>query len=81
MFAMIAVLKRGTTPEQTENLIQWLKRMDMDVHISGVNAKSGKDGMVNITLTLSITSTMQMQRVLRNLRHVQNVTNVYRARA
>ena len=54
---------------------------DMDVHISGVNAKSGKDGMVNITLTLSITSTMQMQRVLRNLRHVQNVTNVYRARA
>ena len=54
---------------------------DMDVHLSGVNAKSGKDGLANITLTLSITSTMEMQRVLRNLRNVSNVTNVYRARA
>ena len=31
---MIAVLKRGTTPEQTEHLIQWLKNMQLDVHIS-----------------------------------------------
>lgn len=53
---------------------------DMDVHISGVNAKSGKDGMVNITLTLSIASTQQMQKVLRTLRNVQGVSNVYRAR-
>ncbi len=54
---------------------------DMDVNISGVNAKSGKDGVVNITLTLSIASTQQMQRVLRTLRNVQSVTNVYRARS
>lgn len=53
---------------------------DMDVHISGVNAKSGKDETVNITLTLSISSTQQMQRVLRTLRNVQGVSNVYRAR-
>jgi len=31
---MIAVLKNGTTPEQIEHLIIWLKHMDIDVHIS-----------------------------------------------
>ena len=31
---MIAVLKRGTTPEQTEHLIKWLKNMSLDVHLS-----------------------------------------------
>ena len=31
---MIAVLKRGTTPEQTDHLIHWLKNMNLDVHVS-----------------------------------------------
>ncbi|MGM9601296.1 MAG: 3-deoxy-7-phosphoheptulonate synthase [Faecousia sp.] len=31
---MIAVLKRGTTPEQTQHLVQWLAHMNLDVHIS-----------------------------------------------
>ena len=31
---MIAVLKQGTTPEQTEHLINWLRRMDLQVHRS-----------------------------------------------
>ena len=31
---MIAVLKQGTRPEQTEHLVAWLKRMNLDVHIS-----------------------------------------------
>ncbi len=31
---MIAVLKSGTTPEQTAHLVDWLKHMDLDVHIS-----------------------------------------------
>ena len=31
---MIAVLKHGTTPEQTEYLINWLRRMDLQVHKS-----------------------------------------------
>jgi len=31
---MIAVLKRGTTNEQRTQLINWLKRMNLDVHIS-----------------------------------------------
>ena len=31
---MIAVLKHGTTPEQTEHLVAWLKRMNLEVHLS-----------------------------------------------
>ena len=31
---MIAVLKSGTTPEQTEHLVNWLKHMGLDVHLS-----------------------------------------------
>ena len=31
---MIAVLKHGTTPAQLEQLVSWLKRMNLDVHIS-----------------------------------------------
>ena len=31
---MIAILKHGTTPAQREQLITWLRRMDLDVHIS-----------------------------------------------
>ena len=52
---------------------------DMDVHIAGVNAKSSKDNSINITLTLSISNTNQMERVLRNLKGVQGVVDVYRA--
>jgi len=54
---------------------------DMDVSIAGVNAKLQSDGVCNITLTLSITNTMQIQRVLRNFRQVPDVTNVFRARS
>ena len=31
---MIAVLKHGTTPDQTAHLVSWLKRMNLDVHVS-----------------------------------------------
>lgn len=31
---MIAVLKSGTTPEQTQHLIDWLNRMNLEVHLS-----------------------------------------------
>ena len=31
---MIAVLKHGTTPAQTQHLVAWLKHMNLDVHIS-----------------------------------------------
>ena len=31
---MIAILKSGTTPEQTQHLINWLKNMNLDIHVS-----------------------------------------------
>ena len=31
---MIAVLKQGTTPNQIQQLADWLKQMNLDVHIS-----------------------------------------------
>lgn len=31
---MIAVLKHGTTPEQIQHLMTWLRHMDMEVHVS-----------------------------------------------
>ena len=31
---MIAILKNGTTADQTEHLIAWLQRMNLDVHVS-----------------------------------------------
>ena len=31
---MIAILKHGTTTEQTDHLISWLRRMNLDVHVS-----------------------------------------------
>ncbi len=31
---MIAILKQGTTPQQTEHLVLWLKQRQLDVHIS-----------------------------------------------
>ena len=31
---MIAILKPGTTPAQTDHLVNWLKTMNLDVHIS-----------------------------------------------
>ena len=31
---MIAVLKHGTTADQTHHLVEWLKRMNLDVHVS-----------------------------------------------
>lgn len=31
---MIAILKQGTTPDQTDHLISWLKNLNLDVHVS-----------------------------------------------
>ncbi|MBQ5671873.1 MAG: 3-deoxy-7-phosphoheptulonate synthase [Oscillospiraceae bacterium] len=31
---MIAVLKHGTTPQQVNHLVNWLKQMNLDVHVS-----------------------------------------------
>lgn len=67
--------------EDRKGLFSDLSRVceDMDVHITGVNAKSAKDQIVNITMTLSISNTNQMEKVLRSLRSVPGVADVYRA--
>jgi GTP pyrophosphokinase len=52
---------------------------DMDVHIAGVNAKSVRDGVTNIVLTLSISNTGQMERIRNVLRNVAGVMDVYRS--
>ena len=43
--------------------------------------KSGKDGSLTMTITLSISSTQEMQKVLRNLRNIEGVLHVYRAKS
>lgn len=67
--------------EDRKGLFSDLSRVceDMDVHITGVNAKSAKDGIVNITMTLSISNTGQIAKVLRALKSVPGVADVYRA--
>ena len=54
---------------------------DMDIHLSGVNAKTGKDGSLSMTITLSISSTQEMQKVFRNLRNIDGITHVFRAKS
>ncbi len=54
---------------------------DMDIHLTGVNAKTTKDGNVNMTISLSISSTQEMQKLLRNLRLIEGVMQVYRAKS
>lgn len=65
---MIAVLKRDTTPEQTEHLIQWLKNMQLDVHVS--NGKEftilglvGDTSKVDIDLLSSLEIVESIKRV------------------
>jgi len=67
--------------EDRKGLFSDLSRVceDMDVHIAGVNAKSARDGIVNITMTLSISNTGQIEKILRSLRNIQGVADVYRA--
>ncbi len=67
--------------EDRKGLFSDLSRVceDMDVHIAGVNAKSAKDGVINITMTLSISNTGQIEKILRSLRSVPGVADVYRA--
>jgi GTP pyrophosphokinase len=51
---------------------------DMDVRITGVNAKSAKDGVVGITMTLSVSNSSQMEKILRALKSVVGVEDVHR---
>ena len=65
---MIAVLKHGTTPEQTQHLIRWLKNMNLDVHVS-----EGKE--VTILGLIGDTSRVDMD-LLKSLEIVETVKRV-----
>ena len=65
---MIAVLKHGTTPAQTQHLIDWLKNMNLDVHLS-----EGKE--VTILGLIGDTSRVDME-LLSSLDIVESVKRV-----
>ena len=65
---MIAVLKHGTTPQQIQHLVAWLKHMNVDVHIS-----EGKE--VTILGLIGDTSRVDME-LLSSLEMVSTVKRV-----
>lgn len=65
---MVAVLKQGTTPEQIQHLVAWLKHMNVDVHIS-----EGKE--VTILGLIGDTSRVDME-LLSSLEMVASVKRV-----
>ncbi len=65
---MIAVLKRGTTKEQKEHLISWLRNMNLDVHVSEgeqitVLGLVGDTSRVDIDLLTSLEIVESVRRV------------------
>ena len=65
---MIAILKHGTTQAQTDHLVQWLRHMNLDVHIS-----EGKE--VTILGLVGDTSRVDME-LLSSLEIVESVKRV-----
>ena len=65
---MIAILKHGTTPQQTSHLVDWLRGMNLDVHIS-----QGKE--VTILGLVGDTSRVDME-LLNSLEIVEAVKRV-----
>ncbi|MBQ2383587.1 MAG: 3-deoxy-7-phosphoheptulonate synthase [Oscillospiraceae bacterium] len=65
---MIAILKHGTTPEQTQHLIDWLARMDLDVHVS-------QGAQVTVLGLIGDTSRVDME-LLGSLEMVESVKRV-----
>ena len=65
---MIAILKSGTTEEQTAHLVSWLKQMNLDVHIS-------KGAEVTVLGLIGDTSRVDME-LLSSLEIVSSVKRV-----
>ena len=65
---MIAILKHGTTPQQTGHLVQWLHNMGLDVHVS-----EGKE--VTVLGLIGDTSRVDME-LLASLEIVESVKRV-----
>ena len=65
---MIAILKQGTTPAQREHLVDWLKNMNLDVHIS-------EGAEVTVLGLIGDTSRVDME-LLKSLEMVETVKRV-----
>ena len=65
---MIAILKQGTTPDQTAHLVAWLKHMNLDVHIS-------EGAEVTVLGLIGDTSRVDME-LLNSLEIVESVKRV-----
>ena len=65
---MIAILKPGTTPMQTQHLVNWLKTMNLDVHIS-------QGAEVTVLGLIGDTSRIDME-LLKSLEMVETVKRV-----
>ena len=65
---MIAILKQGTTPAQTQHLVDWLKNMNLDVHIS-------EGAEVTVLGLIGDTSRVDME-LLKSLEMVETVKRV-----
>ncbi|MBO4724940.1 MAG: bifunctional (p)ppGpp synthetase/guanosine-3',5'-bis(diphosphate) 3'-pyrophosphohydrolase [Firmicutes bacterium] len=53
---------------------------DNDVNLTGINAKTLKDGSVVIAMTIALKGTSQMEKILRSMRSIPNVSDVYRGK-
>ncbi|MBQ7605906.1 MAG: bifunctional (p)ppGpp synthetase/guanosine-3',5'-bis(diphosphate) 3'-pyrophosphohydrolase, partial [Firmicutes bacterium] len=53
---------------------------DNDVSLTGINAKTTKDGSVIIVMSIALKGTGQMEKILRSLRSIPSVSNVYRGK-
>ena len=54
---------------------------ESDIEIDGLNGKKDADGKVNILITLAITGTQQMNKILNKFRQVSGVNKVYRPKS
>ena len=54
---------------------------DLDVNISGLNAKANKDETVVINLNLSIQNKEQMEKIIRSLKNVPGIMEAYRTKS
>ncbi len=54
---------------------------DLDVNISGLNAKANRDETVLINLNLSIQDKAQMEKIIRSLKNVPGIMEAYRTKS
>ncbi|MBO5667163.1 MAG: bifunctional (p)ppGpp synthetase/guanosine-3',5'-bis(diphosphate) 3'-pyrophosphohydrolase [Firmicutes bacterium] len=67
--------------EDRKGLLSDISRLceNMDINITGIHSQGAKEGIVNILLTVSITSTSHMEKMLVSMRSIPGIADVYRA--